>query len=197
LNFFEIYSLCGLIILAMMSLLWIFSLALKDASIVDIFWGMGFLISAWFYYLITPDGFPIRKLLVCLLVSTWALRLSIYIFWHNREKGEDYRYQIWRAESGPQWWWRSYFKVFLLQGILMWIISAPLLGAQLNSKPNYLTWLDYLGCLVWVIGFLFETAGDGQLASFKAVSANKGKVLSSGVWRYSRHPNYYGDCAQW
>lgn len=195
--FLEIYLTAGLIILAVMTVLWILSLILRDASIVDIFWGTGFVITTWIFFSLTPEGFPGRKWLISLLVTVWGLRLSAHILWRNWGRGEDFRYRKWREENGDQWWWRSYFQVFVLQGFLMWIISIPLLGAQIAGAPTRLSLLDFLAILVWTTGFFFEAVGDWQLARFKANPDNKGKVLKSGVWRYTRHPNYFGDAAQW
>jgi steroid 5-alpha reductase family enzyme len=196
-SFLGIYGTTFLVILGLMILLWLISLLLKNSSIVDIFWGTGFVISGWVYFALTPDGFPARKLLLMILTTIWGLRLSLYLLYRNWGKEEDFRYQVWRKEAGAAWWWRSFFKVFLLQGILMWIISAPLLAAQFRSTPNRLTVLDFLGAAVWAIGFFFEVAGDFQLARFKANPANKGKVMDRGVRRFTRHPNYFGDSAQW
>jgi steroid 5-alpha reductase family enzyme len=196
-SFLGIYGTTFLVILGLMILLWLVSLLLKNSSIVDIFWGTGFVISGWVYFALTPDGFPTRKLLLMILTTIWGLRLSLYILYRNWGKEEDFRYQVWRKEAGAAWWWRSFFKVFLLQGILMWIISTPLLAAQFRSTPDRLTVLDFIGAAVWAIGFFFEVAGDFQLARFKANPANKGKVMDRGVWRFTRHPNYFGDSAQW
>jgi steroid 5-alpha reductase family enzyme len=196
-SFLGIYLNVLLIILGLMTLLWLLSLLLKNSSIVDIFWGTGFVVTAWVAFFLTPDGFALRKLLIVLLASVWGLRLSLYILWRNAGKGEDFRYRKWREEAGPSWWWRSFFKVFLLQGVLMWIISAPLLAAQYFSTPDRLTVLDFLGIGLWALGFYFEAAGDFQLARFKADPANKGRVMERGVWRTTRHPNYFGDSAQW
>lgn len=196
-SFLTIYVLTGGVILGLMILLWLLSLWLKDSSIVDIFWGTGFVIAGWVYFALTKDGFLARKLLIAVITTIWGLRLSIHIFIRNAGKGEDFRYRKWRGEAGSAWWWRSFFKVFLLQGILMWIISAPLLGAQISPLPAKLTWLDYLGALTWLVGFFFEAVGDWQLARFKANPANKGKLLTTGLWRYTRHPNYFGDATQW
>jgi steroid 5-alpha reductase family enzyme len=196
-SFLGIYASTFLVILGLMLLLWLVSLLLKNSSIVDIFWGTGFVISNWVYFALTPDGFLPRKLLIGALVTIWGLRLSLYILWRNWGKAEDFRYQVWRREAGAAWWWRSFFKVFLLQGVLMWIISAPLLAAQFGSAPNHLTVVDFLGIAVWAIGFFFESVGDLQLARFKANPANKGKVMDRGVWGLTRHPNYFGDAAQW
>jgi steroid 5-alpha reductase family enzyme len=196
-TFIEIYGIAALVILGFMTAVWIASLILRDSSIVDIFWGTGFVVANWAYFALTPDGFSTRKALICLLVTVWGLRLSLYILWRNWGKGEDFRYQKWRQEAGAKWWWYSYFKVFALQGFLMWVISAPLLTAQLYPTPDRLTVLDLLAILVWAIGFFFEAVGDWQLARFKADPSNKGQVLNRGVWRYTRHPNYFGDATQW
>ncbi len=196
-SFIDVYLQAGAVILGLMTVLWLLSLALKDSSIVDIFWGAGFVITGWVYYALTPDGFGPRKLLLMILVTLWGLRLSGYIGWRNIGKGEDYRYQEMRKKAGAEWWWRSYLKVFILQGVLMWIISVPLLAGQVISGHAGLTFFDVLGVIVWAIGFFFESAGDFQLARFKADPENKGKLLTSGVWRYTRHPNYFGDAAQW
>ncbi len=196
-NFLSIFLILGLVILGSMTLLWLASLKLKNSNIVDIFWGTGFVITAWAAFLLTPEGFLARKLLLCGVVTIWGLRLSLHILTRNWGKAEDFRYQAWRKAAGEPWWWRSFFKVFLTQGVLLWIISTPLLAAQYRAQPDYLTWLDYLAIPLWLTGFFFEAAGDWQLRRFRADPANKGKVLQSGVWRYSRHPNYFGDAAQW
>jgi len=196
-EFLSIYLGLGAVILGMMTLLWLVSLALKNSSIVDILWGTGFVITTWAAFLLTPDGFLMRKLILCVLVTIWGLRLSLHILMRNWGKSEDFRYQAWRKEAGAAWWWRSFFKVFLLQGILLWIISAPLLAVQLSAQPDHLTWLDILAVPVWLIGFFFEALGDWQLMRFKANPINKGKVFQTGVWRYTRHPNYFGDATQW
>ncbi|OGO67417.1 MAG: hypothetical protein A2Z49_02015 [Chloroflexi bacterium RBG_19FT_COMBO_56_12] len=196
-DFLSIYFTLGLVILGLMILLWLLSLLLKNSSIVDIFWGTGFVIVAWATFLLTPEGFLPRKLLLSILVTAWGLRLSLHILRRNWGKPEDFRYQTWRKEAGTAWWWRSLFKVFLLQGILLWIIATPLLAAQISAQPDHITWLDILALPVWLIGFFFEAVGDWQLARFKANPANKGKVMQTGVWRYTRHPNYFGDAAQW
>jgi len=146
---------------------------------------------------LTPQGYEPRKWLLCLLVTIWGLRLSLYILSRNWGKAEDFRYQVWRKEARSAWWWRSFFKVFLLQGIILWIVATPLLVAQFSPLPARLTWLDFLAIPLWLVGFVFEAGGDWQLARFKANPANKGKVLNTGVWRYTRHPNYFGDATQW
>lgn len=181
------------VILAAVTLVWLISLAMKDASIVDIFWGSGFVIVGWAYFLMTDSSS--RKWLLMALVTIWGLRLSFYLAKRNLGKGEDFRYQRWRSEAGESWWWKSYFKVFLLQGLILWFVSMPLLGAQFFAGEIY--WLDYLAGIVWLIGFVFEAGGDWQLMAFRADSSNKGKVLNTGLWQFTRHPNYFGDAVQW
>lgn len=195
-EFWAIYLTTLAILLGCMAVLWLISVWLRDASIVDPFWGMTFMISAWYAYFRTPGGDPARKALVVGLVSLWGLRLSIYLLWRNWGRGEDPRYQAFRRRYGPgRYWWVSFFQTFMLQGSLAWVISAPLLGAQIRGGA--LNGLDVLALAVWVIGFVFEAGGDLQLARFKARPANRGRLLTSGFWRYTRHPNYFGDAACW
>jgi len=192
-----IFLTAGAVIFGLMILLWLLSLLLKNSSIVDIFWGFGFVISAWLYFYLTPDGFLLRKILISGLATIWGLRLTLHILIRNWGKPEDFRYQKWRKESGRIWWIKSLFQVFILQGFLMWVISTPLLAAQFLGLPARLTFFDILGVVIWVIGFFFETAGDLQLSAFKRDPKNKGRILNTGVWRFTRHPNYFGDAAQW
>jgi len=180
-----------------MTLLWLVSLALKNSGIVDIFWGTGFIIVTWVAFVLTPGAGEPRKWLLNVLVTIWGLRLSLHILTRNWGMPEDFRYKAWRNEAGAAWWWRSFFKVFFLQGIILWIVSAPLLASQINSRPGQLIWVDLLAIAVWLTGFYFEAVGDWQLRRFRANPANKNKVLQTGVWRYTRHPNYFGDASQW
>lgn len=195
-SFLQIYLLAFAAIMSMMTILWLISIKIKNVSIVDLFWGFGFVVAGMVYFL-TTEGTETRKILLMTMVSIWGLRLSIYLAWRNLGKGEDFRYQKFRKDFGEdRYWWYSFFSVFLLQGVLMWLISAPLLGAQFytENEPGI---FDYIGIAIWIIGFVFEAGGDIQLARFKANPANKGKVLDTGFWRYTRHPNYFGDAAVW
>ena len=196
-SFLSLFLNLGLIILVYMFLIWLASLILKDSSIVDIFWGAGFVLVNWAAFLLVSQDITLRRWILSLLVTIWGLRLSIYVLLRNLGKGEDFRYKKWRKESGNKWWWFSFFKVFLLQGFLLWVISTPLAAVHFYAQPARLTFWDFLAVFVWLVGFFFESAGDWQLARFKKNPANKGKVLSTGVWRYTRHPNYFGDSAQW
>ncbi len=187
----------ALIILVLVTLLWIWSVIIKNVSIVDIFWGFGFVVVNTFYVFMSGE-LNTRKILILTLVGIWGLRLAIYLAWRNIGKGEDFRYKEFRRNYGPKrYWWFSYFQTFLLQGVLIMIISLPLLGINSSTSSGDLNLLDYLGIIVWLIGFTFEAGGDFQLARFKRDFANKGKVLNTGFWKYTRHPNYFGDSAVW
>ncbi len=196
-SFLQIYFQGFLLIMVLMTLLWIVSIILKNVSIVDLFWGLGFVLTAGFYFMKT-EGFEPRKVILIILVAIWGVRLSVYLAFRNIGKGEDFRYKQFRQSYGEKrYWWISFFQTFLLQGVLMWLISAPLLGGQYYRLHNSLGIPDYIGIITWLIGFCFETGGDFQLARFKADPANKGKVMDKGFWRYTRHPNYFGDSAVW
>ena len=187
----------SLIILVLLILLWIVSVFIKNVSIVDLFWGFGFVVINAFYVFSSTE-ISDRQMLLLVLVSLWGLRLSFYLGWRNIGKAEDFRYQEFRKKYGPErYWWFSFFQTFLLQGVLMMLISTPLLGANFGEQNSGLQWLDYAGILVWIIGFTFEVGGDFQLARFKSNPQNKGKVLNTGFWKYTRHPNYFGDSAVW
>ena len=195
--FLNLFFLVGGVILVMMAFLWLVSLLLKHASIIDIFWGIGFIVTAWLAFTLTPQGYLPRKLLIGTLVTLWGFRLAIHIGLRNLGKPEDFRYAKWRADHGARWWWLSFIQVFLLQGFLMWVISVPILAGMTSGFPAILTPLDWLGALLWAFGLFFEAVGDAQLMVFKANPANKGKVFTRGLWKYTRHPNYFGEALVW
>jgi len=182
-------------IAALMLTTWLVSVAVRNASIVDIVWGLGFVAVAWAVRL-TSDGNDARQNLLVALTSIWGLRLSGYLFWRNHGKGEDYRYRAMRKRWGPRFWLISLGTVFTLQGVLMWVVSLPVqLGQRAdNADLGPLAWA---GVALWAVGIFFETVGDAQLARFKADPANAGKVMNRGLWRYTRHPNYFGDACVW
>jgi steroid 5-alpha reductase family enzyme len=177
-------------------LLWAISLPAKDVSIVDLFWGAGFVLLA-FTYANVSGPMTRRGILVLALVGLWGLRLSVHLVLRNRGKGEDFRYRAMRERHGRQFWWVSLFTVFLLQATIMWIVSIPLYYAQRGFGSVPLGWTDLAGLVVFTVGFLFEAVGDAQLTRFKRDPANRTKVLDSGLWRYTRHPNYFGDALVW
>ncbi len=185
----------ALIAIAMLAL-WLVSLALRDVSIVDVFWGLGFVMVAH-WVRATTAGYPPRAWLVTLLVTAWGVRLGAYLLWRNWGGGEDYRYQAMRRHYGPRFAFVSLGVVFALQGALMWLVSLPVQVAVSSPAPDRLGWLDALGTLLVLVGLAFEAVGDLQLARFKRDPANRGRVMDRGLWRYTRHPNYFGDALVW
>jgi steroid 5-alpha reductase family enzyme len=183
-------------VLGMMTVVWLASLVRRDASVVDVFWGLGFVVAAWVYALARGAEPSLRGDVVTGLVTLWGLRLSLYVLWRNWGEGEDYRYREMREKSPGSFPFRSLLTVFWLQGGLLWCISTPLLQAQ-RPGPEFPAPLDWIGLALFVMGFTFEAGGDWQLARFKADPANAGKVMDRGFWRYTRHPNYFGDAVVW
>ena len=173
---------------------WVVSLVRHNVAIVDSLWSLLFLVAAltyaWGAEVVRPRG-----VLILCLVTAWALRLSIYITARNWGQGEDRRYQAIRARNQPRFELKSLVLVFALQALLAWIISLPLLGAILGTASFGV--LDAVGAAVWLVGFCFEAGGDWQLTRFKSDPANLGKVMDRGFWRYTRHPNYFGDFCVW
>jgi len=171
-------------------LFWFFlGIYLRDNSVVDIGWGLGFVVIAWFMFLQSLMTLP--QWIVTVLVTIWGLRLAIHIF--LRHNGEDWRYRQWRDE----WTWvktRAFFQVYMLQGIFMWIIALPIIMVY-ESNPDLRTW-TIIGTIVWTIGFFFEAVGDWQLARFVR-TRKPGEIMTTGLWRYTRHPNYFGEVVLW
>jgi steroid 5-alpha reductase family enzyme len=179
----------------LLTLVWVVSLVRKDASIVDPLWPLVFIVLGTTYRFVSDTEYEARPAIVLGLLLVWGVRLSAYLFWRNAGKGEDYRYQAMRKRQGPNFPAKSLFTVFWFQAILAWIGSLPLLPAVDGVDP--IGWFDYLGIVFLVIGIFFEAVGDYQLARFKADPASSGKVMDRGVWRYTRHPNYFGDFMVW
>lgn len=191
--------------------LWAQSVRMKNVSIVDIFWGLSFLVSTVAYttHQQASRAFHGRKALVLALTSAWASRLSSYLWWRNHMSPhgigahgshEDFRYQNFRRywdSRGLSYWWFSLLQVFGLQGVLSLIVSAPLKAATTNEQPQHFTSLDLAGFASWVVGYVFEAAGDMELTAFVSDSRNKGKMLQRGLWAYTRHPNYFGNATMW
>jgi steroid 5-alpha reductase family enzyme len=181
--------------------MWLLSLALRDASIVDIFWGLGFCVIAIASFALSDVGTPNsagspRRGLVTALTCLWGLRLAGYLLWRNAGHGEDPRYIAMRRHWGSGFWWISLFTVFGLQGVLMWIVSLPI-QLTLAAPGGPLGVVDAVGIAIYAFGLLFESIGDWQLARFRAEPQNAGRVLDRGLWRYTRHPNYFGDFCVW
>ena len=180
----------------LMASVWIVSFRIRDVSIVDIAWGAaGATLAITTYFL--ADGDPARKLLLLGMTVLWGGRLALHIGVRSRGKGEDFRYAAMRARAPESFPLRSLVTVFLLQAVLIWTISLPAQVAQFPETPRGLTLLDFLGLGVWAVGFSMEVLADAQLQAFLADPANRGKAMTKGLWRYSRHPNYFGDSLIW
>lgn len=198
-TFLELYLLTFPILLIFLSLMWVISVFLKDVSIIDLVWGMTFVVAAWAHYALTPGGYGGRKLLITAMFTLWGFRLSFYLTWRKivQHRGEDYRYARMREGVGKRYWLVSLFSVFWSQGVVAGILSGVSAAAQYSPLPAAITLFDLAGALLWGVGFYFESVSDLQLARFKNDPANKGKVLNSGLWGLSRHPNYFGNSAMW
>jgi steroid 5-alpha reductase family enzyme len=177
-----------------MNFWFIVSLLKKRNDVADIAWGLGFVLVAWASHFIAHE-FSLRILIVNTLVTIWGLRLALHIYTRNKGKAEDFRYKAWREQWGKWFLVRSYLQVFLLQGLFLFLISLPVIFINQNRGP--ISIFDFLGIAVWIIGFYFEAVGDWQLSQFIKDPSNKGKIIQSGLWKYSRHPNYFGEVVQW
>ena len=183
------------IVAGLMATIWLVSLVIKDVSIVDITWGLGFVVIAWTTFVTTSAEGPGRWLLA-VMTTLWGVRLSGHLAARNLGKGEDKRYAAMRSRRGPRFALTSLVIVFGFQGWAMWMVALPL-QIGIHGAESGWEWLHGLGLLLWTVGFFFETTGDAQLARFLADPNNAGRVLKRGLWRYTRHPNYFGDFLVW
>lgn len=183
-----------LCLLAYVNFWFIVGLVKKRNDVADIAWGLGFVLLAWLSFVLYSEH-SLRALMVNMLITLWGCRLSFHIFKRHRGTPEDYRYLEWR-NTWKHFHLRAYFQIFMLQGFLLFIISLPIIFIN-QSQATSLTLLDLAGLLIWIFGFLFETIADKQLAAFTKNKDNKGKLIQSGLWQYSRHPNYFGEVTQW
>ncbi|MCJ7630406.1 MAG: DUF1295 domain-containing protein [Longimicrobiales bacterium] len=195
----SLFALLGLNLLlasAVMVAVWLVSLRLEDVSIVDIVWGAAGALMAVSAFFLTGGPSP-RRLLVTGMTVIWGCRLAFHIGVRKRGKGEDFRYAAMRAKQPESFPLRSLVTVFLLQAVLIWAVSIPAQVAQLHDVPANLTALDFLGLSLWLLGFGFEAVSDLQLRRFLSDPKNSGRVMDRGLWRFSRHPNYFGDSLIW
>jgi len=188
------YITIALILFLYMSFWFVISVIKKRNDVADLAWGLGFVLLSWVGFLLS--GFSVRSVLVNILVTVWGCRLAWHIFRRIRGRTEDQRYALWRNTWGKWFFVRSYLQVFLLQGFFLYLIVFPVLSINLQYGGAF-GMFDLLGILIWLTGFLFESIGDAQLARFVKDPANKGKLMEQGLWRYSRHPNYFGEVTQW
>jgi steroid 5-alpha reductase family enzyme len=191
---FQLYLSALALILGIGVVAWVVSVAIRNVAFVDSLWSLFFLVAALVF---ATAAWPLsaRGLLVTVLVAIWALRLSTYITARNWGEPEDYRYQKIRANNEPGFAVKSLYIIFGLQGVLAWIVAMPLLPAIMN--PGNIGALEIIAAALWLVGFTFEAGGDYQLSKFKREPSNKGRVLKTGFWRYTRHPNYFGDFCVW
>lgn len=173
---------------------WLWSLKANDVTVADVFWGFGFAIVAWLSFALA-DGAGLRQWLLACLATVWGVRLGGYLWWRGRGKPEDPRYQEIRAGYGESFRVMSLPVIFGFQGGLLLVVALPLQVGQLAGPE--VGPIQWAGVALWAIGFGFESIGDLQLARFKSDPANEGKVLDRGLWRYTRHPNYFGDFLVW
>ena len=173
----------------------LYSLLKKDNSVADIAWGIGFIIIALTSFLLHPLYSP-KQILTLSLIILWGARLAIHITMRNRGRTEDFRYKQWRDQWGNKMLIKSFFQVYILQWLLMQCIATSIVIINASGFPT-IHILDIVGCLIWGIGFIFEAIGDYQLLLFKRNPENKGKIMDLGLWKYTRHPNYFGEVTQW
>ncbi|MEZ5558896.1 MAG: DUF1295 domain-containing protein [Pseudomonadales bacterium] len=193
-GFLEIYGIALLTVLVIVSLLWAVSVPLRDASIIDMFWGPLFVAMVW--VLLPVSGtVTVKTYLLTLLVTVWGLRLAFHLIARNLGAGEDKRYQLWRERGGPNWWLKTYYRIYLLQGAIALAVATPIVAA--HYRPDGFNLINALGIVVWAVGFAYELLADIQLTRFKAEPGNRGRVMDQGLWALSRHPNYFGDALQW
>jgi steroid 5-alpha reductase family enzyme len=189
------YLTLAFILFLYMNFWYVISLLKKRNDVADIAWGLGFVLLAWVSFFLS-GAFEARNLMINIMVSIWGLRLGWHIHYRNTGKTEDYRYLAWRKEWGKWFYLRSYVQVHLLQGFLLFLIVLPVI--VINKTPGLLlSWLDMIGVVVWFFGFCFEAIGDAQLSQFIKNPANKGKLMQSGLWAFTRHPNYFGEVILW
>jgi steroid 5-alpha reductase family enzyme len=189
------YSTLGVMLWGYMTLWFLISLIKRRNDVADVAWGVGFVLLAWTSFFLS-GGSGARGILVGILVSIWGLRLSWHIHARHRGKPEDFRYTTWRREWGKWFYARSYAQVYLLQGALLFLVALPML--MINRRPRgTVGFLGGVGVCVWLFGFLFESIGDAELARFARDPHNRRKILQTGLWQYTRHPNYFGEVVQW
>ena len=183
-------------VISFLTVLWLISLIVKDASIIDIFWGPSFIVLGSSLIIFMDKLYSERALMILFLVILWGMRLAIHLGIRNIGHGEDFRYVEWRKEGGSNYWWFSFFRVFTLQGALATLVGVSIYFGYLND--NLLSYIEvFFGSTLFFIGIAWESISDIQLKKFRKNPKNKGKICKVGLWKYSRHPNYFGDLVVW
>jgi steroid 5-alpha reductase family enzyme len=190
----ELYAIAAVVVFIIITVVWLVGAWLEDASLIDVFWGLLFVVMAWVVAAIQLDALTLKQLLFLLLITAWGLRLTYHLAARNLGRGEDPRYRAWRAQGGPRWWLASYPRVYLLQGALALVVATPVI-ASMVATPAFL-FVNVLGIGVWLAGFVIEATADVQLERYRA-DPEHAAVMDRGLWHYSRHPNYFGDALQW
>jgi steroid 5-alpha reductase family enzyme len=183
--------------LAVFLVAWVVSVVRRDTGVADVFWGLGFIAAAVAALMVAEQPLSPRGLLVLALTLIWGVRLAAHIALRNRGRGEDPRYAAWRQDHGASWPLRSLFTVFLFQGALCWVISIPVQASVSGSGPSFPSITDVVGSVLWLAGFTWEAVADWQLLRFRGNPANRGRILTTGLWSRSRHPNYFGEMVLW
>ena len=193
----EIFRDAAFILLVYMICMFVIGLKARDNSLIDIAYGPAFIAACWGAWLLGPETsrHP-RTMLLLVLVGLWGLRLGLHIGLRHRGRGEDFRYRKFRQDWGNTIFWRSFLQIYMLQGAVVWLVSLPVLLVLVNPG-DMLGWTDLLGLLLFTLGFFFEAVSDWQLVLFKRHPANKGRIITQGLWRLSRHPNYFGEAILW
>ena len=191
----QVLATCALVVLFYVITLYVIALIRRNYSLIDHGWGLGILLAV-IVPLLLHEQIQLRQVIVSILIATWAMRLGTHILLRGWGRGEDQRYASWRERWGEYGWFFAFFQIFVLQGMFMFVIALPAIFINTLTGPT-LGWLDVFGVLVWLFGFVWETLSDYQLERFKQNPANKGHVLTTGLWCYSRHPNYFGETLQW
>ncbi len=191
----QLYYVAGIAVLSVVTILWLISVVIRDASIIDVFWGPLFVVIAWVLFVVDLEAVTVNRLVVLFLVTVWGLRLAFHLGARNFGMGEDSRYRLWREHGQPHWALKSFVRVYLLQGAIALIVATPIIAAFRSADAPSLG--NWIGVPIWAVGFVIEASADAQLVRFKARPDSKSLVLNNGLWRYSRHPNYFGDALQW
>ena len=169
--------------------------ARRNNGVVDIGWGIGFILVT-ITLCISKNHLGLNDILLGLMICIWGIRLALHIFLRSRGKGEDFRYAQWRKDWGKSAVIQAFLKVFMLQGVIMFVIALPIM-MQAEAAQSDFSVINFTGLLIFFIGLLFESIGDYQMIVFKNILSNKGKIITTGLWKYTRHPNYFGETFLW